>query len=68
MLTKEPETIEWIDTFNDDEVLFDIGANVGATRADIEFLEAVVAGSVESKDVGRVGPMGAVGDVLADDD
>ncbi|HAD88117.1 MAG TPA: FkbM family methyltransferase [Rhodospirillaceae bacterium] len=29
LLTKEPETIEWIDTFNDDEVLFDIGANVG---------------------------------------
>lgn len=26
---KEPETIEWIDTFNLDEVLFDIGANVG---------------------------------------
>ncbi|PIW30980.1 MAG: hypothetical protein COW30_00750 [Rhodospirillales bacterium CG15_BIG_FIL_POST_REV_8_21_14_020_66_15] len=29
LLTKEPETIEWIDTFDDDEVLFDIGANVG---------------------------------------
>lgn len=29
LLTKEPETIEWIDTFEDGEVLWDIGANVG---------------------------------------
>lgn len=29
LLTKEPETIEWIDTIGDGEVLFDIGANVG---------------------------------------
>lgn len=28
-LTKEPETIEWIDTMDDGDVLFDIGANVG---------------------------------------
>ena len=27
--TKEPETIEWIDGFKDNEVLFDIGANIG---------------------------------------
>ncbi|MBF0385807.1 MAG: FkbM family methyltransferase [Candidatus Omnitrophica bacterium] len=27
--TKEPETIEWIDTFNAGDTLFDIGANVG---------------------------------------
>lgn len=27
--TKEPETIEWIDTFKSNEVLFDIGANMG---------------------------------------
>ena len=27
--TKEPETIEWIDTFKKDEQLFDIGANIG---------------------------------------
>ncbi|MBF0523111.1 MAG: FkbM family methyltransferase [Candidatus Omnitrophica bacterium] len=27
--TKEPETIEWVDTFNPGDVLFDIGANVG---------------------------------------
>ena len=28
-LTKEPETLEWIDRMNDDSVLWDIGANVG---------------------------------------
>ena len=28
-LTKEPETIEWIDTFQPGDVLFDIGANIG---------------------------------------
>lgn len=27
--TKEPETIDWIDTFKKGEVLFDIGANIG---------------------------------------
>lgn len=27
--TKEPETIEWIDTFKEGDVLFDIGANIG---------------------------------------
>lgn len=27
--TKEPETIEWIDTFKEGDTLFDIGANVG---------------------------------------
>jgi len=27
--TKEPETLEWIDTFRSGDVLFDIGANVG---------------------------------------
>ena len=29
MFTKEPETIEWIDSFNKDEILFDVGANIG---------------------------------------
>jgi FkbM family methyltransferase len=29
LLTKEPETIEWINTFNDKDILWDIGANVG---------------------------------------
>lgn len=29
LLTKEPETIEWIDRIGDGEVLYDIGANVG---------------------------------------
>jgi FkbM family methyltransferase len=29
LLSKEPETVEWIRKFSDDEVLFDIGANVG---------------------------------------
>ena len=28
-LTKEPETLEWINTFEDADVLWDIGANVG---------------------------------------
>ena len=28
-LSKEPETLEWIDGFNDGDVLWDIGANVG---------------------------------------
>jgi FkbM family methyltransferase len=29
LLSKEPETIEWINTFNDNEVFWDIGSNVG---------------------------------------
>ena len=29
LLTKEPETIEWINTFKDKEIFWDIGANVG---------------------------------------
>jgi FkbM family methyltransferase len=29
LLTKEPETIQWIDGFNKGDVLWDIGANVG---------------------------------------
>lgn len=29
LLTKEPETIEWINTFNDKDVFWDVGANVG---------------------------------------
>ncbi|HYE36629.1 FkbM family methyltransferase [Methylocaldum sp.] len=29
LFTKEPDTIEWISTFRPDEILFDIGANVG---------------------------------------
>jgi FkbM family methyltransferase len=29
MLTKEPITIAWIDTFGPDEILYDVGANVG---------------------------------------
>ena len=29
LFTKEPVTIEWIDTFQPGEVLFDVGANVG---------------------------------------
>lgn len=29
LLTKEPETIRWVDTFQPGEVLWDIGANVG---------------------------------------
>jgi FkbM family methyltransferase len=29
VLTKEPETLEWIDRFHDNDVFWDIGANVG---------------------------------------
>lgn len=29
LLTKEPETIEWIDAMDDGDVMFDIGANMG---------------------------------------
>ena len=29
LLTKEPETIEWIENFNKDDIFFDIGANIG---------------------------------------
>ncbi len=29
LFTKEPETLEWIDTFQSGDVLFDIGANIG---------------------------------------
>lgn len=29
LLTKEPETIEWIERFTGDDILWDIGANVG---------------------------------------
>jgi FkbM family methyltransferase len=29
LLTKEPETIEWINAFSDEDVFWDIGANVG---------------------------------------
>src|SRR5262245_61396819 len=29
IFTKEPCTLEWIETFSADDVLFDIGANVG---------------------------------------
>lgn len=29
LLTKEPETIEWIDGFSPDDTLWDVGANVG---------------------------------------
>jgi hypothetical protein len=29
LLTREPETIEWIDGFEEDSVLWDIGANIG---------------------------------------
>lgn len=29
LFTKEPETIAWIDTFESDEILWDIGANIG---------------------------------------
>lgn len=29
MFTKEPETIEWIESFHEDETLFDVGANIG---------------------------------------
>jgi FkbM family methyltransferase len=27
--TKEPETLDWIDSFSKDDVLFDVGANIG---------------------------------------
>jgi hypothetical protein len=29
LLQKEPDTIEWIETFNKDDIFFDIGANIG---------------------------------------
>src|SRR5262245_13412768 len=29
LLTKEPDTIRWIDQFNSDDVFWDVGANVG---------------------------------------
>ncbi len=29
LLTKEPETIQWIDRFGDTDVLYDVGANMG---------------------------------------
>ena len=29
LLTKEPETIEWIEEFHDGDILYDVGANVG---------------------------------------
>ena len=29
MLSKEPETINWINSFNHDSIFFDIGANIG---------------------------------------
>jgi FkbM family methyltransferase len=29
LLTKEPETLEWIDSFGKEEVLWDVGANMG---------------------------------------
>jgi FkbM family methyltransferase len=29
LMTKEPETIKWINTFDNDSVFFDIGANIG---------------------------------------
>jgi hypothetical protein len=29
LLTKEPETIEWIETFNEESVFWDVGANIG---------------------------------------
>jgi len=41
--TKEPETIEWLDTFQKGDILFDIGANIGlysiyAAKNDIEVI------------------------------
>ena len=27
--TKEPETLDWIDSFSEDSILWDIGANIG---------------------------------------
>ena len=29
LMTKEPETIKWINTFDNDSVFFDVGANIG---------------------------------------
>lgn len=29
-LNKEPETLEWIDSFSEEEILWDIGANIGS--------------------------------------
>lgn len=29
LFTKEPETIEWVDTFEKDSVFYDVGANIG---------------------------------------
>src|SRR5882724_5820112 len=29
LLEKEPETIEWIDSFKEGEVFYDVGANIG---------------------------------------
>jgi len=29
LLSKEPETIQWIENFNKDDIFFDIGANIG---------------------------------------
>lgn len=29
LFSKEPETIEWIDTFSKEDILYDIGANIG---------------------------------------
>ena len=29
ILSKEPETIEWINSFENDSIFFDIGANIG---------------------------------------
>ena len=34
LLTKEPETIEWIDGFEDNDVFWDIGANIGLVDQD----------------------------------
>ena len=39
LLTKEPTTCPWIDTFKEGEVLFDVGANVG--------LYSIYAGAVK---------------------
>jgi hypothetical protein len=42
--SKEPETIEWIENFNKDDIFFDIGANIGlyscyaAKKRDKDFL------------------------------
>ena len=29
LLTKEPDTIKWIDGFNENEIFYDVGANIG---------------------------------------